>query len=265
MKQINLACGKRYHQDWVNVDFSPNKKVKKVNLLKRLPYLDNAYGVAYNSHFLEHLSPDQAKNFLKEIKRILKKKGILRIVVPDLENICREYIKLLNNNSKEYKKEWIYIELMDQMVRTYPGGNMLKIYNSVTKSKNKKLSKYILERVGVDLLSKNQQVKQNFLERITFGKIVNQILIIYFKFVRLLIPKSLRNEIFIQTSIGERHKWMYDKYSLTKLLDEVGFKNITVKKFNESKILNFNEYLLDMNSDGTPYKGVSSLYVECEK
>lgn len=71
--------------------------------------------------------------------------------------------------------------------------------------------------------------------------------------------------LFVNTSIGEKHKWMYDKHSLLKLLKEAGFKNITIQKYNDSQILDFNTYCLDYNKDGTPPKGVYSLYIEAIK
>lgn len=58
----------------------------------------------------------------------------------------------------------------------------------------------------------------------------------YLRFIRLLIPINLRDLIFVNTSIGEKHQWMYDKYSLKKIFENLGFKNINVKKFNESDI-----------------------------
>lgn len=48
---------------------------------------------------------------------------------------------------------------------------------------------------------------------------------------------------------------MYDRYSLTKLLKNSGFKDIKITSYNKSLIPHFNRYLLDINEDGTPYKG----------
>ncbi|MFC3868140.1 hypothetical protein [Helicobacter equorum] len=104
-----------------------------------------------------------------------------------------------------------------------------------------------------------------FTRKITLDKISHKLLQFYLKILRFCIPKSLRDEVFISTSLGERHKWMYDRFSLTKLLHEVGFGNIQVCDYQTSQIKNFAFYCLDTNSDKTPYKGVSSLYMECQK
>ena len=120
---LNFACGSRIHKDFENIDFYPiDKNVKKVNLLKTLPYKDNTFDIAYSSHFLEHLDKDNAKKILKEIKRVLKNDGILRLVVPDLENIAREYIRLMDCNDDSFKHEWIIIEMLDQIARSKMGG-----------------------------------------------------------------------------------------------------------------------------------------------
>lgn len=126
---LNFACGSRIHKDFENIDFYPiNENVKKVNLLQTLPYSDNTFNVAYSSHFLEHLDKDNAKKILKEIKRVLKDDGILRIVVPDLEDIAREYIKLMDCNDDSFKHEWIVVELLDQIARSKMGGGGCKKY-----------------------------------------------------------------------------------------------------------------------------------------
>ncbi|MGX2981595.1 class I SAM-dependent methyltransferase [Helicobacter sp. 23-1045] len=100
MKILNIACGSRISLDknhiWENIDFSPlDKRVKKVNLLKKLPYPNETFDVAYSSHFLEHLTKENALLFLREVRRVMKKGGILRIVVPDLENAVNEYLNIL--------------------------------------------------------------------------------------------------------------------------------------------------------------------------
>jgi predicted SAM-dependent methyltransferase len=84
-----------------------------------MPFEDSYFDVVYTSHFLEHLNLQQARFLLKEVYRVLKKGGIVRIVVPDLENICREYITILEKvlevedeqNFRE-KYQWIVIELL---------------------------------------------------------------------------------------------------------------------------------------------------------
>ena len=63
---------------------------------------------------------------------------------------------------------------------------------------------------------------------------------------------------------GEVHFWLYDKFSLSKLLTETGFRNIKVCRADESRIMNWSSFNLDTNPDGTIYKP-DSFYMEAEK
>lgn len=268
MKMVNIACGARYHKDWINIDFHPTTyEVKKVNILNGLPFEDNSIDVIYNSHFLEHLNREQARRFLKECHRVLKEDGIIRIVVPDLENICREYLRILElacDGKCEKEYEWIIVELLDQMVRSKKGGEMLKMFLEIESKKDEDLAKYVYYRTGDDLLKLDQKTEKIY-KKITVSKIKNKILYLYIELIKLLLPKNLRDLVFINTSIGEKHLWMYDRYSIKKELVRAGFRDVRFMTYKNSQIPNFNSYYLDINQDGSPYKGCSSLYVEARK
>ena len=69
-----------------------DSKIYIHNLLTKFPWEDNSIDVIYSSHTLEHFSKTDGQNFLSECHRVLKKEGIIRIVVPDLDYFVREYI-----------------------------------------------------------------------------------------------------------------------------------------------------------------------------
>ena len=50
-----------------------------------MPFPDDSIDYLYSSHLLEHLFWEDAKKLLKEACRVLKKGGILRLCIPDLE------------------------------------------------------------------------------------------------------------------------------------------------------------------------------------
>ncbi len=62
------------------------------DLSKGIPFDDASVDVVYHSHVLEHLDRDIVNGFLLEVKRVLRTGGIHRIVVPDLEFACRNYL-----------------------------------------------------------------------------------------------------------------------------------------------------------------------------
>lgn len=68
-------------------------KIRLCDIRGKLPYTDNSIEQVYCSHVLEHLEKWQTINLLKEVKRILKKGGIMRIVLPDLKKILEVYSK----------------------------------------------------------------------------------------------------------------------------------------------------------------------------
>ena len=63
---------------------------------------------------------------------------------------------------------------------------------------------------------------------------------------------------------GETHQWMYDKINLTNILEEIGFRDIKVKSYLSSDILNWKKYGLDTDNQDKEYK-IGSLYIESRK
>ena len=63
---------------------------------------------------------------------------------------------------------------------------------------------------------------------------------------------------------GQTHQWMYDRVSLGELLASVGFRQISVRRCNESAIPNWESYGLEVTASGEEHKPMS-LYVEAIK
>lgn len=152
MKILNLGCGTKIskYSEVINIDWSIYLRLKKIkiftpllhlilkgerlemfnsipnnimvhDLAKGLPFNSNSVDVVYHSHLLEHFDRDVALNFLIEIKRVLKPGGIHRIVVPDLEKVCRAYITHISScetNLDESENHDAYIAaILEQSVR----------------------------------------------------------------------------------------------------------------------------------------------------
>lgn len=118
--KINCGSGLAVTQGWYNVDASlnalfagsPTFMLKRLFRLSRaneyfsesdylrilktckyihhniqygIPFTDNSVDVVYSSHMLEHLFSEDAKTFMKEAFRVLKRGGVARICVPDLD------------------------------------------------------------------------------------------------------------------------------------------------------------------------------------
>jgi hypothetical protein len=62
---------------------------------------------------------------------------------------------------------------------------------------------------------------------------------------------------------GEIHSWMYDEFSLGKLLKRLGFSEIRRVQATESRIPNWNDFSLDAVNDET--RKPDSFYIEAVK
>lgn len=268
MKYLNLACGSIVinSNEWVNCDFSPlNKQIKQVNLLEKLPFQSNSFDLIYSSHFIEHISLDNLKSLLTECNRVLKKNGRIRLVLPDFENIVKEYILNLNNE-KILFSQFNIVELIDQCTRKFSGGQ-LSLWRSRA-SGNFELSEYIKKRTGLSPnLKSDQEGKFTFnrIKRATPKKLYNKIqLLIYFKLMQLF-PKWVKSNHISFVMTGEQHLWMHDFNSILNFLQESGFGLVKKLDAYTSNIQNFPLYPLDLTEDKQPNKGESSMYIEAQK
>jgi SAM-dependent methyltransferase len=120
---LNLGCGSKTSPDpkVVNIDWSILLRIRSNPLLRRfaplllngyrlerfkampdnlmvhdiargIPFADSSVDMVYHSHVLEHLDRGVASQFIRECARVLKPGGLIRIVVPDFERYCRNYL-----------------------------------------------------------------------------------------------------------------------------------------------------------------------------
>ena len=95
--KLNFGCGNRFADNWENIDFhSEDSQVKRVNLFAGFPYVNESFEAVYSSHVLEHFDRAQGRFMINESYRVLRKGGVLRIVVPDLQGSCTEYLRILS-------------------------------------------------------------------------------------------------------------------------------------------------------------------------
>ncbi len=282
MQLLNLGCGQKYHKDWLNIDFVSNSEyVKSHNLLEGIPLKDDSVNVVYHSHILEHFSKNDGFRFMQECFRVLKPNGIIRIAVPDLEAIAKEYLRNLElaksgDIDGKHNYNWIKLELLDQMVRNKSGGAM-KDYLFQSSVPNEE---YIYSRIGLE----GKTIRQAFLDNQNSVPIQLKITAPKDSFLKRIlnkvkkylphISKRSKKEILTEEQKralrigqfrlnGEIHQWMYDRYSLTELLKKVGFKEIILCTASKSEIDNWEKYRLDV-VDGMVRKP-DSLFIEAKK
>lgn len=251
MKLLNLGCGTRTHPDWTNVDFKAQVEgVIAHDLLTGLPFADESFDAVYHSHLLEHLPKTKAPLFLRECSRVLRRGGIIRVAVPDLEQVCRLYLSLLEEADRGDEKareqyEWILLEMFDQMVRNRSGGEMLEYWKrSVVEAED-----FVIQRVGSEYLKARAGLLLQASRATDTGHSAAS--------STEADPCKL-GEFRLG---GEIHQWMYDRYSLAMLLKGAGFVRSRKCAADESSIPAFNSYLLDIEPDGSVRKP-DSLFME---
>jgi len=123
MKKLNLGCFNQPAAGWINTDITPHiwiarvptaaiviralhkmtaerlhehqrgifRQVRYLNVTKNFPFSDGSADAIYTSHMLEHLYPWDAEKCLCECLRVLAPHGVLRIAVPDLDQIVSSF------------------------------------------------------------------------------------------------------------------------------------------------------------------------------
>lgn len=97
-KRLNLGCGNKTLDGYVNVDVVKTEWTDEVFSLNNIPYTDNSISAIYCEHALEHLSHEESGNAIKEWIRVLNLGGELLLFIPDLELCCKYYLDVVNNN-----------------------------------------------------------------------------------------------------------------------------------------------------------------------
>ncbi|HBB32485.1 MAG TPA: methyltransferase [Cyanobacteria bacterium UBA8803] len=261
-KLLNVGCGAAFHPSWTNIDLvSSSPNVQSYDIRKGLPYPDSYFDACYHSHVLEHQTQSEAEKFLAECWRVLKPQGILRVVVPDLEGLVRHYLQALENVEAGIKKEepnydWMMLELYDQTVRTCSGGEM----RNYLKSQDIKNKEFILSRIGwqAELYWKkdnqeNTQSLKTIIQKLSSKKIArlsNKMRMLMIKKIVTLMAGQEGGQAFAEGYFrqcsGEIHRWMYDRFSLKRLLEKTGFAEVQVCSADKSQIPEFNSYELDI-------------------
>jgi SAM-dependent methyltransferase len=278
MKNLNLACGGVYitNDDWINLDYvSSSPFVRQANLLETLPFDSNSISLVYSSHFLEHIPLHQVPSFLKECHRVLKPGGVIRLVLPDLEEMCREYLTQLDGGDYT-KAKLCVIDIVDQCVRLQSGGELAKAYKQYSQDLegNDQIRAYIYSRNGQNLPLQsistqcakiNKLIKLLSEPKLLIGKVMYQLDMTRINILVSLLPKAFKDQNVSFAGIGERHHWLWDFYQLKHVLEEVGFDSIQRCHCNTSQIHDFPFQPLDVNLDNQPRKGQQSMYLEAIK
>jgi SAM-dependent methyltransferase len=120
---INIGAGLSGGRSWRSFDASPTLRISKIplfgnlmlrlvgapswkkdtrygDILKGLPLKEGSCDILFSSHTFEHFSLSDFDKALKNVRRYLKRGGIFRIIVPDLEIRARKYVQRLESGKE---------------------------------------------------------------------------------------------------------------------------------------------------------------------
>lgn len=126
---VQYGCGLSAPKEWVNFDSSPTLRIQKTpvlssllqgqlnvrfpdsvkygDIVEGLPIADNSVDALYCSHVLEHLALEDFRKALRNSYKVLRKGGIFRCILPDLEYAAREYLKALDAGDDKASLEFM--------------------------------------------------------------------------------------------------------------------------------------------------------------
>lgn len=252
-QRLHLGCGSEVKSGWINVDLSNtrNPKVLVLNCATKWVFPANYFYAVYSCHMLEHLSECLADKLLKNIFLSLRPGGIFRVCVPDLEYNAALYLQAIKraksisaSKSDHEKYKWAFLNLIDQMIREYPGGQLKKYLQTCSKDA---LLNAVKTTGGIEALN-NRHPENNK-------------------------PRTIRNFLnYIREKIGwpsekwkgEMHRFMYDEVNLREKLAQTGFINIKRKYSGKSRIGKFISYQFETLPTGQERKP-NSLIIEASK
>lgn len=258
----------KFLTEWTNIMFvvvplPPIDHVFYADLSREpLDFPDNTFDAVNSYHLMEHLTPQEGERLMAEMFRVLKPGGILRVSVPDLESICREYLHQLETavhepsvqNIRRY--QWTVMQIVDQLVRDKSGGMILDAIRA---------GEYDQDYVD----EKHSDVYRPFFkhrqeqEHAASGSPSRSVWQRMATLTPLTVYEGLKRRITVyarqltasrQTAVHDPHftrenwRWAYDRFSLNLLFQKAGFIEIQPKDFKHSDIPTWSKYDLDRSN-----------------
>lgn len=80
--RLNLGSGNAYEPGFINIDANMGHRPDVVAMLPPIPVDSGSCQTVRCSHFLEHLTDEQASELIADVWRVLEPGGMLEVTVP---------------------------------------------------------------------------------------------------------------------------------------------------------------------------------------
>lgn len=275
---VNVGCGPVFDDAWLNLDVVPCcEAVTYLDVRRGIPVEDGNADACFSSHVIEHLSLANADAFLVEQRRVLKPGGILRVVCPDLAEICGAYRSEFKSSKAvgeaSFRHQHLIAEIVDQMVRSQPGGQLAALWSRVPLPDRDWVTQrmgYVADSAANHGPAGRTSVIRKLLSRAATAQgrraIAERLRGTTLCAVASLLggrrfAESVQDALFRET--GENHLWMWDEVTLSDKLRELGFEGVRRRELGDSDIPRWTEFKLEIR-DGVPIKP-HSLVMEARK
>ena len=145
MIKLHIGCGSRdFGRDWLHIDGNRTYPHVDLHNIHDIELPDDSVELIYASHLLEYFDRKEVLPLLAEWNRVLKKGGVLRLSVPDIQRLIEIYrendldailgplygkMKIDSNDSKYVYHKTIYDEPSLQKVLEVSGFKDVRRWN----------------------------------------------------------------------------------------------------------------------------------------
>ena len=239
---LNVACGARSHPAWNNVDFSPYTR------LARRPW---AARLLHRAGLLSDVRYDRVRRVDPDIVSWDLRNGI-----PFADDT---FDVVYHSHFLEHLERSVAPKFMRECFRVLKPEGMIRV---VVPDLELLIGRYLSSLAAF----RRRQDDALRLHGAALHELFDQM-------VRTESTGATQQKAWVRrierifrtaANTGELHMWMYDQYSLAALLQETGFRDPIVREHSTSAYPGWQEFALDTEPDGTPYKPYS-LYMEAFK
>jgi predicted SAM-dependent methyltransferase len=121
VKKLEIGARVASLDGWLSTDVNPvSEGTVFLDATKPFPFDSGTFDYIYCEHMIEHISWQNGQTMLRECRRILKPRGVMRIATPDLEVILGLYSPTLSVDQKYYIEWMIHKELPEVSAHKAP-------------------------------------------------------------------------------------------------------------------------------------------------
>jgi predicted SAM-dependent methyltransferase len=123
--RINVGSSSSALDGWINVDLLPDPEGRclVMDATKPWPFRPGSAEVVNSEHFIEHLSAEEAKEYLRESWMVLRPGGVIRTSTPDLEGIARSMVQRDPHDLETHRSHGYSASTYGEMVNNYAYGS----------------------------------------------------------------------------------------------------------------------------------------------